>query len=216
VAAETITVLREGVTFGRLLRSYEEMDAKGCMTLLPSKFRRSGKSKPYSNPAAFSRLFDETHRIVFRYVYGLLGGPCQDVEDITADTFLKAWSARERFEGDVESAVSWLMTIARNQVIDRYRVQQRQGIEIWLGDVQLAGSDTSPEQQVIEKEQWERLRVIAQKLTEQQREILVLRYMLGWKNKQVADYLGIPENTVSVILRRTIQRLQTEAQRQEK
>ena len=85
-----------------------------------------------------------------------------------------------------------------------------------MGDVQLAGSDTSPEQQVIEKEQWERLRVIAQKLTEQQREILVLRYMLGWKNKQVADYLGIPENTVSVILRRTIQRLQTEAQRQEK
>src|SRR5690606_41536800 len=101
------------------------------MTLLPSKFRRSGKSKPYSNPAAFSRLFDETHRIVFRYVYGLLGGPRQDVEDITADTFLKAWSACDRFDGDVEYAVSWLLTVARNLVIDRSRVLLRRGIDIW-------------------------------------------------------------------------------------
>lgn len=86
-------------------------------------------------------------------MYGLLGGPQQDVEDITAETFLKAWHARNQFEGDHEAAVSWLLTIARNQVIDRYRAQQRQAVMIWLEDVDLAASDASPEQQVIENEQ---------------------------------------------------------------
>lgn len=138
-------------------------------------------------------------------MYGLLGGPQQDVEDITAETFLKAWHARNQFEGDHEAAVSWLLTIARNQVIDRYRAQQRQAVMIWLEDVDLAASDASPEQQVIENEQWEQLQTIAQTLTDQQREMLVLRYFLSWRVKQIAAQMGMTENTVSVNLRRIVQ-----------
>lgn len=68
--------------------------------------RKRDKAKPYHSEPAFSQLFDSTHQIVFRYVYGLLGGPQQDVEDITADTFLKAWHARDQFEGDHEAVFS--------------------------------------------------------------------------------------------------------------
>jgi RNA polymerase sigma-70 factor (ECF subfamily) len=179
-------------------------------------FRGRARAKPYESETAFSQLFDSTHQIVFRYVYGLLGGSQQDVEDITAETFLKAWHARDQFEGDHEAAVSWLLTIARNQVIDRYRVQQRRAVLIWLEDVELAASDANPEEQAIENEQWERLQTLAQTLTDQQREILVLRYLLGWKVKQIAAHLGMAENTVSVNLRRIIQRLQTKVQYQER
>jgi len=178
-------------------------------------FRGRARAKPYESETAFSQLFDSTHQIVFRYVYGLLGGPQQDVEDITAETFLKAWHARDQFEGDHEAAVSWLLTIARNQIIDRYRAQQRQVVPIWLEDVELAASDASPEEQAIENEQWEQLRTIAQTLTEPQREMLVLRYLLGWRIKQIATQMGITQNTVSVNLRRIVQRLQTEVQHRE-
>jgi RNA polymerase sigma factor (sigma-70 family) len=45
-------------------------------------------------------------------------------------------------------------------------------------------------------------------LSEEIREMLVLRYMLGWQIKQVAEHLEMSENNVSVTIRRTLQRLQ--------
>jgi RNA polymerase sigma factor (sigma-70 family) len=86
---------------------------------------------------------------------------------------------------------------------------------IWLEDVELADSDLSPEQRLIENERWKQLQVVVQTLSEQQREIVVLRYVLGWKVKRIATHLGMAENTVSVTLRRIIQRLQTEVQKRQ-
>ncbi len=185
------------------------------MTSVPLRLRRRARSKPYSSEGAFRRLFNATHPIVFRYVYGLLGGPRQEVEDIVADTFLKAWQARDRFEGDRQAAVRWLLTIARNEAIDRFRAQQHAAGITWLEDVEFASSDLSPEQQVIENEQWQQLQAIVQTLNERQREIIVLRYVLGWKVKHIAEHLEMAENTVSANLRRILQQLQTEVQNQE-
>lgn len=89
-------------------------------------------------------------------------------------------------------------------------------MSIWLEDMTLASPGATPEQQIIDKERWEQLRLMAQTLTAQQREILILRYGLGWKIKQVAAYLEMPENTVSVYVQRIIHRLQVEAKRREK
>ncbi len=38
--------------------------------------------------------------------------------------------------------------------------------------------------------------------------MLVLRYLLSWRVDQIAEYLEIPENTVSVTIHRTLERLQ--------
>jgi DNA-directed RNA polymerase specialized sigma24 family protein len=37
--------------------------------------------------------------------------------------------------------------------------------------------------------------------------MLVLRYLVGWRINRIAEHLGVPENTVSVTLRRVIDRL---------
>ena len=47
-------------------------------------------------------------------------------------------------------------------------------------------------------------------LSDDVREILVLRYMLGWKVKQVAQYLGMTDNNVSVKIRRALKSLHSE------
>jgi DNA-directed RNA polymerase specialized sigma24 family protein len=46
--------------------------------------------------------------------------------------------------------------------------------------------------------------------------MLVLRYFLSWRVKQIAAQMGMTENTVSVNLRRIVQRLQTEVQHRER
>lgn len=181
---------------------------------LVSKLRGHAKAKTYSSEAAFRQLFDATHLLVFRYVYGLLGGPRQEAEDITADIFFRAWYARDQFEGDQQDAVRWLLTIARNAVIDRLRAQRHNPEVAWLADVEFATPDLGPEEQLIERERWQELQSLVQSLNDQQREMLVLRYVLGWQVRQIAAHLGMAENTVSVNLRRIIQRLQTEVQKQ--
>jgi RNA polymerase sigma factor (sigma-70 family) len=47
-----------------------------------------------------------------------------------------------------------------------------------------------------------------QELPFRQRDMLTLRYVLGWRVKAIADHLSQPENTISVNLRRALDKLQ--------
>lgn len=157
--------------------------------------------------AAFSALYDQSHLVVFRYIYGLQGGPLPEVEDLTSETFFRAWRRYQHFSGDMEAAVGWLLQIARRLVIDSFR---RQGTRVLEGSVALVATPdpaASPEEQAIALEQVQLLWQALHALPPEQRELIVLRYMLGWPVKRIAAQLNIPENTVSVTLRRILIRL---------
>ena len=89
---------------------------------MPLKPNRAALQRnPLQSVEAFDQLYQSTHLIIFRYIYGLHGGSQEDVEDLTANTFTRAWKARSRFNGDPSAAIGWLLKIARNLVIDDYR-----------------------------------------------------------------------------------------------
>ena len=167
---------------------------------------------PFKDPAAFAQLFEQHHLAVFRFIYGLSGWPLSEVEDVTADTFMRAWKARASFDGSEHAALGWLLTIARHQVIDaarRKKVRQRGQItksEDW-DEFLPADHDENPEWIAIRKEQDEILFGLLSLLTTERRELLVLRYILGWQVKRIAAYMDLPENTTSVYLRRAIEQL---------
>jgi RNA polymerase sigma factor (sigma-70 family) len=106
---------------------------------------------------AFSALYDRAHLTVFRYVYGLCGGPPQEVEDLTAETFLRAWQARERFTGAEDAAVGWLLRIARNLVIDNHRRGRARFEDEDHAPEMLVAPDAAPEEQAQQREQWRTL-----------------------------------------------------------
>lgn len=163
---------------------------------------------PLAKAEAFADLYQRTHLVVFRYIFALNGGPQQEVEDLTADTFIRAWNARQRFEGDQEAALSWLLRIARNLVIDSHRRTKVRGVETNLEDALLITPDASPEEQVAQREQFNAMWVIISTLQPHHREMIVLRYVLGWPVKRIAAHLNMLENTTSVNLRRILQRIQ--------
>ena len=72
---------------------------------------------------------------------------------------------------------------------------------------ELPSSDLGPELQSETLEQQRILWDSIQALPEQHREMIVLRYMLGWRVKDIAKQLDINENTVSVNLRRILARI---------
>lgn len=168
------------------------------------------KEHEYSIPNAdtFARLYEESHLFVFRYVYGLSGGPLQEAEDLTAETFARAWKTRQNFNEDEQAAISWLIRIARNLAIDLSRRRKVRDIDESIPIELLEDSNLAPELDVITREQISILWELLGTLPEDAREMIVLRYILGWQIKQVATHLGLSENNISVTIRRALKSLQ--------
>jgi RNA polymerase sigma-70 factor (ECF subfamily) len=179
-------------------------------TTLQSIKRWLRKENEYSIPNAevFTRLYEDTYVLVFRYVYGLSGGPLQEAEDLTAETYARAWKTRQRFAGDSQAALGWLLRIARNLAIDLARRRKVRDVDASTAVESLADTRVAPEADIITREQISILWHLLGRLSEEIREILVLRYILGWQVKQIALHLGMSENNVSVTIRRALKGLQ--------
>lgn len=161
---------------------------------------------PTDSEREFEAFFEHTHVMVFRYIYGLHGGPTENVEDLTAETYLRAWQKRQAFQGDEQAAIGWIFRIAHNLVVDSHRRATTHPPPEALPD-SLGGMDDDPEHQALADEQTATLHYALSQLPLPQREMVVLRYMLGWTVKEIAAYLGKNENTVSVNIRRALQHL---------
>jgi RNA polymerase sigma-70 factor (ECF subfamily) len=158
---------------------------------------------PIASPATFRELYDRDRLSVFRYIYGLTGGEQADAEDLTAETFLRAWKARHRFAGDMASATGWLIRIAKRLVIDEYR-RTRQASRSLLAAPE---PDAGPEQDAIADEQKQFLVALLGDLPAEQREILTLRYLVGWRVTEIARHTGASENNISVTIHRSLSKL---------
>lgn len=164
-------------------------------------FRQRNSS--ISSPAIFRALYELNRLPVFRYIYALTGGSQADAEDLTAETFLRAWKARHQFNGEMDVAIGWLIGIAKRLVVDDYRrtVRATRNLSTELD------SETTPEQSAIHEEQQKFLLRLVADLPDDQREIVILRYWLGWRVNDIARHLGASENKISVSLHRTLSKL---------
>jgi RNA polymerase sigma-70 factor (ECF subfamily) len=165
-----------------------------------------------SERRVFSETYERTHMAVYRFIYALHGGPRQEVEDLTAETYMRAWRARGRFEGDLGAAQSWLFKIARNLVIDLSRRQRTRRSDRILDEpveaLRLPTDEEHPESVLAKQEQFRELWRLMGALSDENREILVLRYILGWQVKEIAAHLELEQNTVSQRIHRSIERIQ--------
>lgn len=158
---------------------------------------------PIVSPASFRELYERDRLSVFRYIYGLTGGLQAEAEDLTAETFLRAWQARHRFVGDTAAATGWLIRIAKRLVIDEYRrtLQAARNMPSALD------AESTPEQDAIAGERKRTLVALLSDLPDEQREILTLRYLLGWRVTEISRHLGVSENNISVTIHRTLSKL---------
>ena len=168
---------------------------------------------PLTDKESFSSLYTRTYLIIFRFIYGIHGGPTEEVEDITCETYMRAWKGRTQFSGEEQDALRWLFTIARHLVIDIHRKKKTHPEERIDGlDESDFGSDfllkkQTPEEITVSNEEYAHLWSLLHNLTMERREMLVLRYILGWQVKQIAEHLQMEENTVSVYIHRSLDQI---------
>lgn len=161
------------------------------------------RNSPIASPASFRALYERNRLPVFRYIYALTSGSQADAEDLTADTFLRAWKARHQFQGERDSAIGWLIGIAKRLVIDDYRRSVRASRDLPPDP----NTEPTPEQTAVQGEQERILFRLVANLPDEQREIIILRYLLGWRVNDIARHIGASENKISVSLHRILSKL---------
>ena len=150
---------------------------------------------------AFERLVERFKVGVFSLCYQILRSR-EDAEEASQDAFVKAFRARESY--DPERKVSpWLLRIASNAARDILR--KRQARVVVNTDLLIAESDKllDPEQVKTEsKLESEEVHQALGDLTEQYRTPLVLKYLHGLTNQEIADTMGMSLSSLKVRLSR--------------
>ena len=161
---------------------------------------------------AFSGLAERHRRELHVHCYRMLGS-FEDAEDTVQETFLRAWRRRETFEGR-STFRAWLYRIATNACLDllaKCRPEPATGGEVrWLQpypdrllDELPAGDADEPETVAVARETIELAYLVAvQHLAPRPRAVLILRDVLGWPAKDVAELLGDSVNSVNSALQR--------------
>jgi RNA polymerase sigma-70 factor (ECF subfamily) len=131
-----------------------------------------------------------THGVeLYGYARRSLGDPAA-AEDVVQETFVRAWRARDRFDGGLGTLRTWLFTIARRVVIDHARSRAIRRSEPLPLD--LAVADDEVEKAMVGWQVEEAMR----RLRPEHRQVLVETYYRGRSGREVAEELGIPEGTV--------------------
>jgi RNA polymerase sigma-70 factor, ECF subfamily len=132
-------------------------------------------------------------------------GDTAEAEDLTARTFEKAWRARHRYRRDLAGFATWLLTIARNIAIDHLRARQRhEPLEVAAA---VAAADDTPEQQVLQHADAQRLAALLATLDSRQRELIAMKYGADMTNRAIARATGLSESNVGTILHRAVESL---------
>jgi RNA polymerase sigma-70 factor (ECF subfamily) len=132
-------------------------------------------------------------------------GDTADAEELTARTFEKAWRARHGYRRDVAGFATWLLTIARNIAIDHLRARQRyEPLDVAAA---VTSQDDTPEQQVVEQSEAQRLAALLATLPPRQRELIAMKYGADMTNRAIARATGLSESNVGTILHRAVESL---------
>jgi RNA polymerase sigma-70 factor (TIGR02960 family) len=172
---------------------------------------------------AFRELTDPYRRELQLHIYRIVGS-AQDAEDLLQETLLAAWRGLEQFEGRA-SVRAWLYRIATNRSLDALRASRRRpedlqrmtempeptryGEAIWLQPYPDVLLEDVPDRAPGPDARYETQEAIAlaftvglQHLPPQQRAVLVLRDVLGFRAAEVAAMLAASEASVNSLLRR--------------
>ena len=162
--------------------------------------------KAISARDTFARLYDEYLEKVYRYVQYRVNN-IQLAEDLTSTVFEKALVNFGKFSNDRASFSTWIFSIARNVVIDHYRVSgKRQRVPLEEVTPQSSG-EQSPEKQLEREDERERLNLCLSELSEEEQEIVRLKFGAELNNRQISKMLDLSESNVGTKLYRAIRKL---------
>ena len=151
---------------------------------------------------ALTEIYDLYSPRLYRYAMRLLGDDCA-AEDCVSETFSRFLKALQAGKGPRDYLQAYLFRTAHNLVVDHYR---RQPLTEELTDDLSNVEDT--ENAAEHNLNQNRVRAALHKLTEDQQQVVSLKFLEGWENDEIACALHKPVGAVKSLQHRALAQLQ--------
>ncbi len=153
---------------------------------------------------AFAALYDMHVVRVYRHIYYLVNDS-REAEDLTAQTYLKAWEAIDRYKERGAPFVAWLLRIAHNLTISYLRGKRdHKSLEETFIDQKL---HRNPEEALEQSSDEDSVRAAILHLRDEQRQVIILRFVEEMDYREVAAVIGKSVPAVRVIQHRALTNL---------
>lgn len=155
---------------------------------------------------ALSELYDRYEAKIYSYIYRRVGEQALS-EDLTAQVFLKMLEAIRKKKAWHSSFSGWLYRIAHNLIVDHYRRRDKKP-QVPIDDVPILPDEGDGPVRAAEKRlDAERLRSAMVSLTEEQAEVVSLRFLEGYSINEVAQLMGKTDGAIKALQYRAVSTL---------
>ena len=152
------------------------------------------------NQTAFAQLYDRHHTAVFTYLYYRLPEQAA-AEELTAQVFVRMVEKINSFYPQDKPLLAWLYTIARHLLADYYR-REKKVVQLPLDDNLQA--DLDPFKTVTRHLQADCLKKAISQLTDEQKQVIISKFIENRSNLAIANLLGKTEGAVKSLQHRAL------------
>ncbi len=162
---------------------------------------------------ALQEVLETIRPIIVRYCRARVGATERSglsADDVAQEVCLAAITALPRYKDQGRPFLAFVYGIAAHKVADAHRAAGRNRTDPMDVVPERSTGEAGPEQLAIDSEQSARMKELLQILPEKQREILVLRVVVGMSAEETADAVGSTAGAVRVAQHRALARLKSE------
>lgn len=170
----------------------------------PAAMRQTIQQAQRGDEEAISTLYQLYADKIYRYIAYRVGSEA-DAEDLTADVFIRMVEGLPKYQYTGAPFDAWLHRIAAARVADHHRRQSRRP-HVELSDG-LPSGGPAPEELVMESQEMTELREALMMLSEDDQNVLLLRFVERKSHQEVADIVGKSVTAVKSIQHRALVRL---------
>ena len=159
--------------------------------------------------SAFARVYDRYSPILLGLLLRILRSRAE-AEDVLQEVFLQVWQQARSFDESRGRAFTWLVTLARSRAIDRLRSvdsRERAALRSAEDGQPVTQASTPADEDAIRAERAEAVRGALGELPEEQRQVLVLAYLEGMSQSEIAAAKNQPLGTVKTRTRAGLKKL---------
>ncbi len=158
---------------------------------------------------AFGELYERYVDRIYNYIYYRTGDP-HEAEDLTARVFYRALAHMDEYRQRGAPFAAWLYRIAHNLVANWHRDRSRRH-DIRLDDIAtLPEKRSSPEKLAEQSEETHLLLGAMSVLPAERQQLLILKFVDGMSNAQIAQVMGRSEGAIKSLYHRTLIALRDE------
>ena len=156
--------------------------------------------------AAVSELYNLHVDRIYQYVRYRTGDD-QTAEDITAEVFLRAIESLGSYNDQGAPFIAWLYRIAQARIVDFWRSSKRRQTAPLDDPLLQDGLVATDEDIDVDFLQHQSLQSALEQLTDEQQNVIILKFVQGLGNAEIAQILGKTEGAVKALQRRALETL---------